>query len=120
VISRDEHPDINQPGFDRLGKVPRDHQEIAMLKTSILALTLTATLAGVAVTASTPASAHDWHGPGYGDRPHWGYDGYRHPHFWHRDAVFVPRGDCTFIWRPAKVWTAYGPRWERQRVEVCD
>lgn len=79
-----------------------------MLKTSMIALTLAATIGGTFFAGTTPAAAYD----------DWGW---HHHHRWHREWRDYDRWDnCRTIVRRYRVWTHYGPEWVVKRVRVCD
>lgn len=83
-------------------------QETAMLKTSMIALTLAATIGGAFLATATPAAAHD----------DWGW--HRH-HRWHREWRDYRRwDDCRTVVRRYRIWTHHGPEWVVKRVRICD
>lgn len=79
-----------------------------MLKTSMIALTLAATIGGTLFAGATPAAAHDdwrWH----------------RDHRWHREWRDYRRwDDCRTVVRRYRIWTHHGPEWVVKRIRICD
>lgn len=80
-----------------------------MLKTSMIALTLAASLGGALFASVTPASADDG----------WYWRHHRH-HEWREYDRYHRYDGCRTIVRRYRVWTHFGPEWVVKRIRVCD
>ncbi len=92
----------------------------SLFRKSLLAIVTVASVIGAGAVA--PAAAQGWGGWDRGgwhrggwDRGGWdrGWGGPRHHHHhWYRER-------CWIEYRPVRVFTPWGPRWEQSRVRIC-